>query len=344
MAAVDETLIAEACELFCGRRSRAVMAHVAANVRSPYELPYAFLDPGTPLANGVLPGDAVLPTARHVELAYALLLQRRPESPDVIREHLRHHRSMTSLLRMFLLGREYRARLVAMVAMLTTGVRRVWHVHIPKTAGTSFARAFEDAGWAVVNVIDLADPTYRIADLARTVSLARLRRGVLVTGHQALGTIAPLMLPFDVCLAFLRHPLDRVRSFFNYMTMRLEQDPAYEESDTRDFVARGFDPTSFERTYLGSRILTHNEQCGHLAREATAGAALAAARRAGCRLLDHRDVDTVLGELLNVADPPRHNVSRPVLDRDAIPAALARRILDDNAEDLALYDAVRTGS
>jgi hypothetical protein len=340
MLPADETLIAEACELFCGRRIPALIDRVAAAVRGPYEIPYAFLDAGTPLAAGERPAPEVAPTARHVELAYALLLQRRPESPAIVEEHLRAHASMASLLDVFLLGTEHRARLAPLIAVVTPSVHRVWHVHIPKTAGTSFACAFEDAGWGVVNAIDLADPAYGAADLARVLSLERLRRGALFTGHQSLAKVAPLTLPFDACLAFLRHPLDRAISYFNYMVTRLEEDPERLDADTRGFFDRGFDPTSFERTYADGRILVPNEQCGHLAPERTARAALEHARRARCALYDHRHVDAVLRDLLGVETPGKHNVSRPVLDRKSLPRDLARRILADNAEDLALHEAV----
>ncbi len=344
MLALDEALVGEACELFCGRRIPALMSRVAAAVRSPYELPYAFLDEGSPLASGEAAADAggddVAPAARHVELAYALLLQRRPERGEIVDQHLAAHQSMRSLLDVFLLGAEYRTRLASLIAVLTTGVRRVWHVHIPKTAGTSFAEAFADARWAVVNAIDLADPAYTARDLARVLSLTRLRRGVLFTGHQSLAKVAPLLLPFDACVAFLRHPLDRAISYFNYMLTRLDEDPERRDADTRDFFARGFDPTSFERTYADGRIMVPNEQCGHLAPERTARAALEHARRARCALHDHRAVDAVLGDLLGVTSPAKHNVSRPVLDRRTLPRDVARRVLTDNAEDLALLEAV----
>jgi hypothetical protein len=342
MMPLDETLIAEACELFCGRRIPTVIDHVAASVRSPYEIPFAFLDAGTPLGTGQPPASEVTPTARHVELAYALLLQRRPESAEIVDEHLALHGSMASLLAMFLLGGEFRARLAGYVATITPGVRRVWHVHIPKTAGTTFTRTFEEAGWAVVNATDLSDPDYTFHDMALVLNLSRLRRGVLFTGHQSLGRVAPLMLPFDVVLTFLRHPLDRAISYFNYMLTRLAEDPDCAEADTRGFFERGFDPTSFERTYDDARILVPNEQCGHLAAERTARAALEQARIAHCELHDHRDVNAVLRDMLRVDEPSRHNVSRPSIDRQSIPRAFARRILADNAEDLALYHAIET--
>ena len=85
-----------------------------------------------------------------------------------------------------------------------------------------------------------------------------------------------------------------------------------------------------------------NEQCGHLAAERTARAALEQARIAHCELHDHRDVNTVLRDMLGVDEPSRHNVSRPSIDRQSIPRAFARRILADNAEDLALYHAIET--
>lgn len=337
-----ETLAAEACELFCGRRDPALIRRVADEARSPYEIPYAFLDPGTPLARGEMPRGDVAPTARHVTLAYLLLLQRHPESDDVVAEHLATHDTMTALLRMFLLGDEYRRRGASLIEALTRTVPRVWHVHIPKTAGTSFARAFTEAGWAAVNATDLADPAFPIADFAQTTNLRRLRTGALFTGHQSLPTIASMILPFDLCVAFIRHPVDRAISYFNYMTTRLAEDPEHADFDTRDFFARGLDPTSFERTYIDGHIIVANEQCAHLAAPSTARAALEQAKVAHCRLYDHTRVATVLESVLGVTEPKRHNVSRPGLRREQLSPALLQRILADNAEDLALYEAVRS--
>lgn len=340
MTAPYDSLIADACELFCGRRVPALIDRIVAAAPAPYEVPYAFLEGDSPLAAGEPPVDEVAPTARHVELAYALLLQRRPERSEVVAEHLEAHATMASLLAMFLLGDEFRVRLTSLIAALTTAVRRVWHVHIPKTAGTSFIRAFDGAGWAVVSATDLADPAYGVGDMARVLNLSRLRRGVLFTGHHALETVAPLMLPFDERLTFLRHPLDRAVSYFNYMLTRLALDPDRRDADTRSFFERGFDPESFEKTYDDGRILVRNEQCAHLAPQRTARAALEQARQTHCALHDYREVAAVLADLLDVRDVAVHNVSRPTFDRDSIPRAFARRIVADNAEDLALYHAL----
>lgn len=340
MEALGRGLLEDACALFCGRHDDALVERVAARVRGPYELPYAFLDEGMPLARGAM-ADEVAPAERHVELAYKTILQRHPESEDVVRAHAARHRSMASLLGTFLLGGEYRARAALLVARCTPLVPRIWHVHIPKTAGTSFFRAFESAGWAVVNATNLADPGFGIGGLAQVLNLERLRRGVLFTGHQSLANVVPLLLPYDVCLAFVRHPLERAASFFNYMKRRLDEDPNLESSDTRDFLARGFDPSSLERTYAEGRILVRNEQCAHLSQDRTAAAALATARRVHCRLYDTSRTSALIEELVGIASPPRHNASPRLVDAERLAPSLVRRILDENAEDLALYEAVR---
>lgn len=337
---LDQTLLTTACELFCGRVDREVIRRVGALVRNPYEIPYAFFEPETPLGSGQELATDVQPAARHVELAYALLLQRRPESDAIVGQHLALHATMTSLVAAFLLGDEFRLGAPALLARLTLDVPRVWHVHIPKTAGTTFARAFEASGWAIVHATDLANPDYALGDLARVLALHRLRTGVLFTGHQSLSRIAPHLMPLDTCVAFVRHPLDRATSYFNYMLTRLQDDPQHESADTRDFLARGLDPASFERTYLDSRLMIPNEQCAHLGGAPTARAAIEQARIVGCRLYDTDKVASVLQHMLGTSDSTRHNVSRPSISTAVLPAELARRILADNAEDLALYHAV----
>lgn len=128
---------------------------------------------------------------------------------------------------------------------------KVLFCHIPKSAGTSvgvhIAKQFAD------------DQLYAVDQVSNTLSdfvqdrHEIVERFSLIAGHVPLGQIEDILPRFDLILAVVRHPIERLISMYKFMRMMryVDQDIPFEK---------------FFREVFSGNIATRNEQCGYIGR------------------------------------------------------------------------------
>src|SRR5690606_13586982 len=85
-----------------------------------------------------------------VELAYRAILHRAPDS-ELSAKLWETCADRRQLVHGLLTSEECVARIPHLFARAFPQARRLWHVHIPKTAGTSFWAAASASGWGFIN-------------------------------------------------------------------------------------------------------------------------------------------------------------------------------------------------
>lgn len=341
LAQDDDSVLRLAAELFFGRCDASLKRQILEDVPHARFMPFYFLQRFHEQKGDVWPRRLPAPSPDHVRLAYQLILNRSPESEEAVDWHSSSCATVADLVSNFMLGEEFRSKAVQIVTRLFHTSPKVWHIHIPKTAGTTFFESFHSRGWAVAHDSSLKDPSFAFKEMSENFSLSRLRTGIIVTGHRPLHDYAPLIGPFDWCIAFVRDPLERAVSYFNYMCTIVASDPERLRPDTQHFLASGLDVSSFEKTYANSAILAPNEQCQYLSESGTCASVLTAVRKPDCLLFDASQVSAVIGSLLKMPDNRRSNVSTSFVQASDLRASFRERILADNSEDVALLRIVR---
>ncbi|MBW0365461.1 hypothetical protein KXJ81_04295 [Ensifer adhaerens] len=275
------------------------------------------------------------PIVEHdVRLAYGQVLQRRPESQDMIASQIAGHATANALAISLLEGTEWRLRVAQLCSNAFPNRRRLWHVHIPKTAGTSFWLAAEESGSDHLNTNWLGDAT-DVVTMAKAVRLSPSDNVIVVSGHAPLAQWFDAIGSSDRALTFVREPVEVVISLFNYACDMYHERDTVHSGSVDEFLSLGFDPTSFEASY-DSEYIPRNLQCSFLAPDATCRSALELAASANCEILPVQLVDDVIVREFERAQP-RANISSGAVRRENVPQKLLERIYYENAQDYALY-------
>ncbi|MEO0938796.1 MAG: hypothetical protein AAFY38_11635 [Pseudomonadota bacterium] len=191
-----------------------------------------------------------------VRMAYRLILGRLPSDTEVANTQ-KNFKSVNALRNSFLLSKEFEA---AYSRMRTRPGEQsdplLIHLHIPKTAGTSLARALE------------AEPRLQpmrivhqngIDQLASSPRAERLQIRYL-RGHLVMGAGQMLDVPHRY-LCLLRKPGPRIFSFFQFIQRTISH-------PEHDLVYKGGmsfgDYLEFTQTNLNHRIEVHNGQVRRL--------------------------------------------------------------------------------
>jgi hypothetical protein len=272
-----------------------------------------------------------------VDLAYRAILQRRPESLDMLSLHA-DGQSLFAVVEALFTSEEWKLRLPALMAGAFPEAPRLWYPHIPKTAGTSFvsaALADRRLGYALLNDLPSAQDLQSVGTLVRAPSGA----GIIITGHVPLNQFWHMIGPFDDIITFVRDPIERALSMFQFARDVTDGDPDVHAAAPDIFTRDGFVYDSFEDSYSNG-FLAPNDQCRMLGVESTCQSVIEREQLGPLTILLSSNVDAAIRACFPASPPQRLNVSRNSREKLNLSASMIDRIRADNAEDEALYRTV----
>lgn len=226
--------------------------------------------------------------------------------------------------------------------------RRYFIVHLQKTAGTTlrdrFRSTFSDAA-IYPNASDGRDKRLSVISLSHLMERWQVRRDEirLIAGHFPLSTVELLDAEF-VTLSVLRPPIERTLSYLHHQRRLNKEDGlrSLEEIYSDPFRFNGLIRNHMVRMFaIGSAEMSPGDGVLTDMRDSTERLERAKEAVAG---LDAFGLQPAFGEFcaelesrfdLNLGPPIRSN---PTERNDAAPAALIKRIMEDNALDLRLYE------
>ncbi len=329
------------CELFSCDRDSKVFEYLAQHSESPLQVPFYYLDLIRMGKEGRGAARSAKPTAEQVELGYRAILQRPPEDGAVVRQQIERCNDIEQLLVGLLSSQEAILRMPQLHARAFPLTRRLWHVHIPKTAGTSFFSTAVESGWGYVNTNILADAIGNLQQVAAAVRLSPGTKGrTIISGHWHLWQSIDGIGPFDHVVAFVRDPVELCISEFNYAVDAVIGRPNVHSVDPKPFLARGLDKTSFLKT-LENGFFAWNAQCSYLSADATCGSALKNLATCQAELLPCDAVDSAASRFFPAVAQPRENVSNKHVRSVDLDGLLREEIIVRNNHDFLLYEIAK---
>ena len=331
------------CELFASDRNSRLFKHLRDRAESPLQVPFYYLD----LIRGgqvdTMPPAGDGPSIEQVKLAYQAILQRAPENSSIIARQIEACATVHDLIVGLLTSHEVILRLPHLHARAFPGAHRIWHLHIPKTGGTSF---FGTAGRVGCNFVNTNMLSGALGDLSKIANSLRLvgqgnSRTVVISGHWRLPQYRDAIAPFDKVVVFVRDPVQRLVSEFNYAVDVVRGNSNVHASDPQLFLSRGLDPKSFTNT-LQSGFFSSNLQCSFLASEATCEAALNACVSCDAEVLPSSAVNHAVSRFFPGAENRRANVSHKHLTAVEITSDVYESILAANSHDFALFQIAQS--
>ncbi len=274
-------------------------------------------------------------TPEDVDLAYRIILQRRPESSQVVQLQVSAAKTPLEIAWRLICSTEWSQQINGLFRAAFPGVARLWHCHAPKTGGSAFFDAAQRAGWGYINTNLLEVAGQRLHAVAEAVRYLD-RQSVLVSGHRPVWQSQPAIGPFDNGIMFVRDPVERLVSYFNFASDVVAGRENVQPGDSKPFLDKGYDPTSFEKTYLAG-FFEVNEMCFYLSANRTCRDAMRALREYEIELAIMDDASEFCQRYFGVA-AAKINASTKTLKVTDVAPALAQAIIAENAEDLALYN------
>jgi hypothetical protein len=330
-----------ACELFAGKRHGPTFEWLKGRCRSPLQVPFYYLKlvrRGRVSALARSPA----PTAAQVELAYRVILQRPPESRAAVLHQIRACENLGRLIAGLLTSEEAVTRMPELHARAFPLARRLWHVHIPKTGGSSFFAAAVEGGWGYVNTNKLQDAVGDLEGVAGAVRLGP-KGSAIVSGHWLLTRFGGSIGPFDRVVVFVRDPVELCLSEFNYAVDVVQGRENVHAATPEAFLQRGLVPGSFSHTFERG-FFQPNMQCARLSDQGTCESALR--NLAGCQaeLLPHDAVDRTIERYFPAARRQRVNVSNKHVHRAEVEPSMRARLILSSGHDFLLHEVARLRS
>jgi len=324
------------CGLFSPDRCSEAFEYLSKRSETPLQVPFYYLKL---VHMGKAPDGASRPAklaAEEVELAYRAILQRLPEDVEVVRFHAEKCADPAELVAALLSSQEAVLRMPQLFARAFPWARLMWHVHIPKTAGTSFYSAAQDSGWGYVNTNLLSGAA---GDLRRVASAVRLCAGphgrAIITGHWHLLQHLDCIGPFDQVVSFVRNPLESCISEFNFAVDVVHRQPNVHAAEAGPFLARGLDPNSFLETYKRGFFVA-NLQCSYVSSDATCAAAIKNLATCNAELLPSCAVNSAITRYFPKVARKNANVSNKHVTSADLHPQLREEILVMHAHDCVL--------
>ncbi len=328
------------CRLFSAGRDAAVYEYLRQNAASPLQIPFYYLElvRGNRLGNSIVSNTL---TAEQMRLGYQSILQRSPGYKDILRRLLLMRSSPDLVIKTLLSSREAIMRMPRLFTSAFPHARRLWHLHIPKTAGTTFFTAAVESGWGFVNINTLSDSLGSVHRLAGAIRLRPEDDGdVIISGHWHLFDYLDCIPREDRILVFVRDPLELMVSEFNYAVDVVNRRSNVHAGEAAPFFERGLDPMSFRRTY-DRGFFSFNLQCSYLSKRGTFRSALDNLNRCHAELIPSEYVNrAILRHFPHVAER-RDNVSNKYVHTGDIDRTTREKILVRCHHDVLLYQSAK---
>lgn len=324
------------CGLFSPDRCSEAFEYLSKRSETPLQVPFYYLKL---VQLGKAPDGATRPAklaAEQVELAYRAILQRLPEDAEVVQFHVEKCADPAELVAALLSSQEAVLRMPQLFARAFPLTRLLWHVHIPKTAGTSFFAAANTSGWGYVNTNLLSGAAGDLQRIAAALRLCEEPHGrAIISGHWHFLQYLDCIGPFDQVIAFVRNPLESWISEFNFAVDVVQGRSNVHAAEAAPFLARGLDPNSFVESYKRGYFIA-NLQCSYLSSDATCASALKNLATCNAELLPSDAVNSAIARYFPRVARQNVNVSRKHVTTVDIHPSLREEILVVNGHDCVL--------
>jgi hypothetical protein len=326
------------CEIFAAGRGP-LYDYLRFNAQSAEQVPFYYLKLVREGKDDLRAGRPLRLSAEQVEIAFRAILQHEP-SAELVEQLLSTCDGHKQLLAQLLGSPRFIERLPRLLSQAFPQLRRLWHVHIPKTAGTSFFTAAVNSGWGYINfnLLAAASNMQQVANALRFGPESRNR--LIISGHWHLWRHMHDIEPADSVVTFVRDPLDAMVSEFNFAVDVVNQCSHVHSAHPSVMLDRGLDPASFEKSYRQGFFVA-NVQCSYLAQDFHCHSALANLGRFNAALLPSHAVDYATRKYLAVASLRRENVSQKHLALRDLPLSLREELLLRSGQDALLNDVAR---
>ncbi len=327
------------CEVFSAGRGP-VYDYLRFNAQSPQQVPFYYLKLVRDGKTERRPGRATRLSTEQVGIAYQAVFQHDP-SPDLVstlHETCGDHRKLTHEL---LASPRFIERLPSLLAQAFPDLRRLWHVHIPKTAGTSFFAAATASGWGYVNYNRLLAAAGDVQKVAESLRIGpEIRSRLIISGHWHLWRQLSDIDPVDPVVIFVRDPLEAMISEFNFAVDVVNGSDNVHAASPSVMLDRGFDPASFPNSYRQGFFVA-NVQCSYLAHDSLCQTVLANLARLNAELLPSSAVDYATRKYFATIGRRRENVSRKHIELHDLAPSLREELLLRSTQDVMLNEIAR---
>ena len=251
---------------------------------------------------------------------------------------------------------EFQNRLIPLLLESFPEKRRLFYIHIPKSAGSHFFARIAPLYPCINKLIDVPDWTSKqelMEILSGFASIVDFFDFLIVQGHFDLNYIMQEAgLRFgDEIFTVLRDPVMSVVSMANYVASRLMADPMGTYPDTRQWLDElGMECLPKDRSDASMRAvalaalcddrIAHVNPICHYLGDGTSESAINNIVVNNVELTDTLRYDRWLEARWNVCAGSRINQSLPILDRDDVIARLRDRVHYLCSEDFKVFEAV----
>ena len=323
------------CEMFSYGQSSEVYEYLRRNSESPVQVPFYYLEL---VRLGSVKDSTRFAklSAEQVRRGYQSILQRPPERRAIVRHHLKTQPNTEQFIAALLTSQEAILRMPELHARAFPCMSRLWHVHIPKTAGSSFFSAAEESGWGYINTNLLSESVGDMQRLAHAVRLSpKIDGSVIISGHWQLLQHLDSINRSDRVVVFVRDPVECMISEFNYAVDVVNCEPNVHFGEPWPFLDRGLDPTSFKRTYERG-FFVFNLQCSFLSADGTCASALKNLSACNAELLPSDAVNRAVSEFFAPVAQRRINVSNKHVTSVDIGRLMREEIVVRSHQDILL--------
>jgi len=327
------------CEIFSAGRGP-VYDYLRFNAQSPLQVPYYYLNLVRAGKTERRSGRATRLSAEQVAIAYQAVFQHDP-SPELASTLCETCGDHKKLLHELLASPRFIERLPNLVGVAFPELRRLWHVHIPKTAGTSFFAAAMDSGWGYINLNRLSAATGDLQKVADSLRIGpEIRSRLIISGHWHLWRYLGDIDPADPVVIFVRDPLEAMISEFNFAVDVVNGSDNVHAADPSVMLDRGFDPASFQNSYRQGFFVA-NVQCSYLAHDSLCQTVLANLGRLNAELLPASAVDYATRKYFATIGRRRENVSLKHLACHDLDRSLREELMLRSSQDVLLHEIAR---
>lgn len=310
-------------------------AELARLCRSAFQIPFFFLKMLE--QRDVIRADARI-NLHTISLVYRCILQRHIESIEIVEQHTKNHSSLSDLIDFLFFSPEWKSRSVELFLRAFPDKERVWHPHIPKTAGSSFFSAAYQSGASYFNT-NILEGASSLTEIGSAFRIAC--NPLLISGHFPVHQFENVIGSFDQIVTFVRDPLERAKSMFQYSRDVVDGSDRVHKADPTPLFASGFVYDSFEQSFENG-FFPPNLQCAFITPLSTCCGALNTASRMGFEIGSVNDVDDAIRQVLRGPAIVRENVSQSTDIEQPLSPDLVARFTACNAEDEMLFRVVRS--